>query len=600
MKTTLVLDIECYGNYFLVMFKSIEGRKVRYFEIYESEALNKSAISHILQKYRIVTFNGINYDMPMLTYALQGASCADLKAASDAIITQNLRPWQFEQSHGVKVPDFIDHIDLIETVPGVAISLKLYGGRMHSKRLQDLPYDPSEVIDADKRDALRTYCDNDLDTTIDLWLTVTDPKDNIIETRERLGTEFDIDLRSKSDAQIAETIIRARVCKLKGEKIYRQYIAAGTTYRYTAPKFLKFSTPVLQTIFADILAADFVVAADGKVVMPNVLEGAKVKIGKSTYKLGIGGLHSTEKSKGHIATPTVLLRDRDVVSYYPSLILQCGLFPTNMGHFFQRVYKDFFDRRVAAKRAGHKSTAQTLKILLNGAFGKLGSPWSVLYSPDLLIQVTVTGQLAMLMMIEKMELAGIPCVSANTDGVVMACPAELEPVMLIIVKQWETDTGLETEETPYRALFSRDVNNYLALKAGRGFKTKGVMADPGVQKNPANMIVNDAVVALLEHGTPIAETILGCHDVRRFLRVQRVTGGARHGTVYLGKVCRWYRGKGATGHIQYVKNGNKVANSDGAVPLMELPDNMPRDIDYGFYITEANDLLREIGAVSVA
>ena len=597
MKKTLVLDIECYQNYFLVMFKRVDTGSVRYFEIYQDEMLDKPVISHILQTYRIVTFNGINYDLPMLTYALSGASCAELKAASDSIIQQNLRPWQFENLYGVKVPGFIDHIDLIETVPGVAISLKLYGGRMHSKRLQDLPYDPADVIDETKRLALRTYCDNDLDTTIDLWKVATDPRDNIIETRERLGTEFGLELRSKSDAQIAEAIIKDRVAKLKGEPIYRQDIPPGTTHRYQPPAFLRFSTPVLQALFASIVAADFVVAEDGKVVMPKALEGATATIGKSKYKLGIGGLHSTEKSTGHIATANVLLRDRDVVSYYPSLILQCGLFPTNMGHYFQQVYKDFFDRRVSAKRAGHKSTAQTLKILLNGAFGKLGSRWSVLYSPDLLIQVTVTGQLAMLMMIEKMELSGIPCVSANTDGVVMACPIALEPTMLAIVKEWELATGLETEETQYRALFSRDVNNYLALKGGKGWKTKGVLSEPGVQKNPANMIVNDAVVALLEYGTPIAETILHCRDVRRFLRVQRVTGGAKHAGQYLGKVCRWYRGYGAVGYIEYVKNGNKVANSDGAVPLMELSGDMPTNIDYGFYITEANDLLREIGAI---
>lgn len=597
MKPTLVLDIECYSNYFLVMFKSIDSRKVRHFEMYEDITLDKAKISHILQTYRIVTFNGINYDMPMLTYALKGASCTDLKAASDAIITQGLKSWQFEKTHNVKVPSFIDHIDLIETVPGVAISLKLYGARMHSKRLQDLPYDPAEMIDADKRTALRTYCENDLDITIDLWLTATDPKDNIIETRERLGNEFGIDLRSKSDAQIAEAIIKARVSKLKDAPIFRQEIAAGTAYKYTAPKFIKFNNPLLQTMFADILDADFVVAADGKVAMPDALEGAKITIGKSTYKLGIGGLHSTEKSKGHITTSSTFLRDRDVVSYYPSLILQCGLFPSNMGNFFQQVYKDFFDRRVAAKRTGHKSTSQTLKILLNGAYGKLGSPWSVLYSPNLMIQVTVTGQLAMLMMVERMEIAGIPCISANTDGIVMACPAALEPSMLAIVKQWEDDTGLETEESAYRALFSRDVNNYIALKVGKGWKTKGVLSEPGVQKNPANMIVNDAVVGLLEYGTPIAQTILGCLDIRRFLRVQRVTGGAKHAGEYLGKVCRWYRGKGASRYIEYVKNGNKVANSDGAVPLMELPDTLPIDIDYEFYITEANDLLREIGAV---
>lgn len=597
MKKTLVMDIECYKNYFLVMFKDVESKVVSYFEIYNTDVLNFAAIRMLLQGSRIVTFNGINYDMPMLAYALQGANSAQLKAASDSIIHQNLRSWQFEKKYSVKVSTSIDHIDLIEPVPGVKISLKLYGGRMHSARLQDLPYDPDIAIDETQRLALREYCENDLDTTIDLWNTATSTHNNIIETRELLSAEFGVDLRSKSDAQIAETIIKLEVERISGVPVHRQSVAEGTRYKYTPPDFISFATPKLQSFLDTILMSDFVVDAKGKIKMPSALVKAVATIGSSDYKLGIGGLHSMEKSVSHLATPSARLLDRDVVSYYPSLILQCGLSPKNMGSAFQRVYKNFFDRRLAAKRAGHESASQTLKILLNGTFGKLGSCWSSLYSPDLLIQVTVTGQLAMLMLIEKLELAGVLCVSANTDGVVMLCPTQLEPTMLAVVKQWESTTGLKTEETEYRALLSRDVNNYLALTAKKGSKTKGVLSKAGIAKNPANAIVNDAVIALLVDGVPVAETILKCRDIRKFLRVQQVSGGGTHAGKYLGKVCRWYRGVRATECISYANNGNKVAYSDGAVPMMTLCKNLPGDIDYGFYIREANDLLSEIGAI---
>lgn len=596
-KHTLVMDIELYSNYMLVLFKSVTSKKVVGFEMFDDQVLDRVKILAILRTYRIVTFNGMDFDMPILFYALKGATLLELKTAANHIIDGRMRHWQFEQHYGVKAPDWLDHIDLIETVPGVQISLKLYGGRLHSKRLQDLPYPPDMLIGPVERANLRTYCENDCDTTIDLWRKATDPKDNIIETRELLTAEFGIDVRSKSDAQIAETIIKARVEKLKGERIYKPEVPRGTRYRYRPPAFLKFQTPLLQAKFAEVCEAEFAVQADGKLSMPPALEGAKLTIGGSTYKMGIGGLHSTEKRAGHIASAAVLLRDIDVVSYYPSLILQCGLYPENMGEHFQRIYREFRDRRVAAKKAGHKSTALTLKIFLNGAFGKLGSPYSVLYAPNLLMQVTVTGQLALLMQIERMEAAGIPCVSANTDGCVYACPAHLEGTMKAVIAQWEHDTGFETEETKYRAIFNRDVNNYVALKEKGGVKTKGVLADPGVMKNPANTIVNQAVCDYLDKGVPIAETVLRCRDIRKFLRVQRVTGGAHWGGEYLGKVVRWYRSSGHRLCIEYVKNGNKVANSDCAAPLMELPDEFPADVDHGYYIAEAHDLLREIGAV---
>ncbi|MDP2263261.1 MAG: hypothetical protein Q8K24_08895 [Hydrogenophaga sp.] len=660
MKRTLVLDIELYSNYLLVMFKSIDTRRVMAFEAFPSgtfadpqaldagrvsdpQALDVAGITRILREFRIVTFNGLDFDMPLLWMALSGRTVSEVKAAANHIIKGGLRGWQFEQHYQIKVPKWVDHIDLKESVPGVAISLKLYGGRLHSKRLQDLPIEPNAVILPERRAGLRTYCENDLDTTIDLWLKATDPKGDIIATRELMSAEFGIDLRSKSDAQIAEAAIKASVVKAKGEPVYRQDVTPGTTYRFKPMPWLQFNDPVLRAKFEQVLAAEFYVKADGKVQMPACLEGASVQLstGGSVYRMGVGGLHSSESAAAHVATPDVLLRDTDVVSYYPSLILLCGLFPRNMGAHFQRVYRDFFDRRIHAKKVGHKSTAQTLKIVLNGTFGKLGSRYSVLYSPDLMLQVTVTGQLALLMLIERLEAAGIAVVSANTDGIVQKCPAHLDDVRRQIIARWERETCLETEDVGYRGLFSRDVNNYIALKEGGGVKTKGVFTPPGVMKNPDFDIIAEAVCAWLDRGTPIGETVIGCQDIRRFVCVQRVTGGAQmptgtqvldnwewnktagaweqwHGqrllkekrkgrpkpavvtadAVYLGEVVRWYRSTRSTQHIEKVGNGNKVPSSDNAMPCMELPDTMPADVDYDWYIGEACRALRLIGAVT--
>ena len=638
MKRKLVLDIEIYSNYLLVMFKSVDTLKVRHFEAFPGQDLDSPTILAILREYTVISFNGIDFDMPLLFLAMGGASVADVKVAANRIINENLRGWQFTKQYGINIPRWVDHIDLREPVPGVQISLKLYGGRLHSKRLQDLPIDPNASISEDQRAELRRYCENDLDTTIDLWLKATDPKDDIIATRELLSAEFGVDMRSKSDAQIAEAAIKAKVSAALGGPVYPQDVAPGTTFRYRPPQWMVFRDPVLKAKFEQILAADFVVEMKGNVAMPACLDDA-VRIGAGEYRMGIGGLHSTEHCAAHVARDGFILRDTDVVSFYPWLIILCGLFPRNMGEHFQRVYREFLVRRVDAKKNGHKSTAQTLKIVLNGTFGKLGSPYSVLYSPDLLIQVTVTGQLALLMLIERLEGAGIQVVSANTDGIVQKCPAYLDDVRRSIIARWEKDTGLETEDVGYRALYSRDVNNYVALKEGGGVKTKGVFADPGVQKNPDNVIVAKAVCNLLDKGVPIGETITGCRDLRQFLTVQRVTGGAqvalgttwrddwvksgehwllrlpnrtvkakrksRPGpmlvtgeTRYLGKVVRWYRSTRGVPYIEKVTNGNKVPCSDSAMPCMDLPDAFPDDIDHGWYIAEAHKTLREIGALN--
>jgi hypothetical protein len=83
--------------------------------------------------------------------------------------------------------------------------------------------------------------------------------------------------------------------------------------------------------------------------------------------------------------------------------------------------------------------------------------------------------------------------------------------------------------------------------------------------------------------------------VRKFLAFQTVKGGAEWKGEYLGKVARWYYAKGEVGYIQYKSNGNKVPLTDGAKPLMTLPDTIPSDLDYDWYINRAKHYLELVG-----
>lgn len=586
-----VLDIEVYRDFFLVMFRDVATGVVRAFEQFDGQPFDSDAVRSVLRTSCIVTFNGTSYDLPILTLALKGADCAALKKASDAIIKNNLRHWAFERQFGVKVPSTINHVDLIEVAPGVA-SLKIYGGRLHCQRMQDLPIDEGASITPEQRPVLRTYCGNDLVTTQALFETL---RPNIA-LREQMGEMYGIDLRSKSDAQIAEAVIASEVGKILGRDVEKPTLEAGTSFRYTAPAFVRFATQPLRDVLKLVSEVDFVVPATGAVTIPKPLADTKITIGGSVYRMGIGGLHSSEKSAAHKADADTVLSDRDVASYYPEIILKTGLRPAHMGAAFTRVYQTIVDRRLAAKRAGNKVEADALKITVNGSFGKFGSKWSKLYAPHLLIQTTVTGQLALLMLIETLESEGIPVVSANTDGVVIKCPRALIPMMNFVVWEWELVTGFQTEETEYAAIYSRDVNNYIALKKGGGAKLKGVFAPVGLQKNPANEVCTDAVLKYLRDGTPVEDTIETCTDVRKFVTVRQVKGGAIKDNVYLGKAVRWYYSIAAEGQITYKLNGNAVPRSEGAEPLMDLPSTVPGDIDLAWYVSEAKDILKNIGA----
>ncbi len=247
------------------------------------------------------------------------------------------------------------------------------------------------------------------------------------------------------------------------------------------------------------------------------------------------------------------------------------------------------------------------KVQLNGTFGKLFSKYSILFAPEFGIRTTLTGQLALLMLIEMMEMSGVQVVSANTDGIVLLIPEGLDWIAHSNIDWWERNTRLQMEATHYRSIYMRDVNNYVAITAGGKVKRKGVFNQGGLLsgpqgKHPDKDICADAVVAYLKDGTPIADTIRACTDIRKFVQLRHVTKGAIdlpeavaiNDGKYLGKAVRWYY-SGRPGYIGVKGTGDKVAGSEGATPIMELPNYLPLDIDYARYIHVATEMLIDLG-----
>lgn len=584
----IILDCEVYRNYFLLCALHVESGKTKAYEMYDSHDLDVSGIRALMQRNTTVGFNSKNYDLPIIAAALAGYDCAQIKALSDTIIVDNVPHWQLP----VSVPSLWDHIDLIELAIGSA-SLKIYGGRLNAPKMQDLPIEPDALISPGQREVLRQYCINDLETTLLLYRHLT-PQ---IELRERMSEQYGADLRSKSDAQIAEVVIRSEIERISECEVSKPSIKKSMTFRYQANDRIVFRSEQLRAVYDKVLSTDFRLAANGSVEMPDWLKQERIKIGQAEYQMGMGGLHSCEKRQFIEADKGHFLADWDVASYYPNIILAQRLAPKHLGDDFLTVFESIVERRLEAKRTGDKVTADTLKITINGAFGKLGSKYSFLYSPQLLIQTTLTGQLALLMLIERMEDAGIRVVSANTDGIVLYAEKTFESAMVGVAWDWMLDTSFELERTDYRCLASRDVNNYVAVKLDGGIKGKGIFAPPSLAKNPDCPIIYEAVAQRIAKGTPIERTIRDCRNVEKFVVVRRVTGGAIWNDDYLGKAVRYYYATSVPSDqtINYRKNGNKVPKSQGTRPLMELPEMFPSDVDYRVYEVEAERLLCEVG-----
>jgi hypothetical protein len=207
-----------------------------------------------------------------------------------------------------------------------------------------------------------------------------------------------------------------------------------------------------------------------------------------------------------------------------------------------------------------------------------------------MVQVTITGQLALLMLIEELERKSLVVVSANTDGLVIKTLRTHEDTMRNIVERWERQTGFVMEFSEAAGVFSRDVNNYILIESDGKVKCKGTFASSSISKNPENDICTDAMIAYIKYGTTFITTIKSCYDITKFLTVRRVNDGAVKDGVYLGKTIRFYHSSKVTGVISYKTNGNKVPNSDNCRPLMDLPDEFPRDIDYAWYNNHCHEM----------
>ncbi|NRC54198.1 hypothetical protein [Neoaquamicrobium sediminum] len=211
------------------MFMDVNTGKFFSWEMAEGEKLEIASLKRFVRKHLIIGFNSRNYDLPVLFAALAGFSTSKIKDVSDDIIQGNMKPWDIEREYRFSIPRDLDHIDLYE-LPKGQLSLKLYNGRLHGKRMQDLPIEPDAILTPRQMDDIYDYCCNDLSATKLLYTTLL-PQ---IELRKKMSKEYGIDLRSKSDAQVAEAVIKSEVADILGRDVKRPEITPAPPIRTTS------------------------------------------------------------------------------------------------------------------------------------------------------------------------------------------------------------------------------------------------------------------------------------------------------------------------------------------------------------------------------
>ena len=354
--------------------------------------------------------------------------------------------------------------------------------------------------------------------------------------RYRISEEYKVDVYSASRSTIADKVIVKLYSKFTGLHP-KAFIDTKTIRRKILVSEIlsdkiAFSTPELNDILSDIRSL--------------TLKGEKGEFDReftfmgTSYTIATGGLHSNEIPAVYAENSDSIIVDRDVASYYPNMIrslkvCQKHLIPKAWFRIADTIVDERLEHKHLAKdksldvmeRDKHATAAACLKIVANaGIFGKMGSEKSFLCDKKAMYQVTINGQLFLLMLIEKLELAGIHVISANTDGIVTIVPRELEQTADDICHWWEKHLGLELEFTYYTKYVTEGVNSYLTVKRGGSSKFKGRMNPKmfleDLSKGYNSPIVAKCVTEYFINGTPVMETLRNAKSILDFCRTQNV------------------------------------------------------------------------------
>lgn len=357
-----------------------------------------------------------------------------------------------------------------------------------------------------------------------------------IRLRYMISKEYEINVLSASRSTIADKVIVKLYSKFTGLHP-KQFIDTKTIRRkIEVSEILSDKIQFLSPQLNDLLQS----------LRSLVLRGEKGEFERTftyagtSYTLATGGLHSNEIPAIYVADDKQTIVDRDVTSYYPNLIRSLKVCQKHLNpKAWFRIADTIVDERTEHKHLAkdkslslilqikHFTAAACLKIVANaGIFGKMGSEKSFLCDKKAMYKVTINGQLFLLMLIERLEDAGIHVISANTDGIVTIVPKGLEETADNICHWWEKHLGLELEFTSYSKYITEGVNSYLTVKTDGKKKFKGRMNPKmyleDLSKGYNSPIVAKAVTEYFINGTPVMETLRNSKSILDFCRTQNV------------------------------------------------------------------------------
>ena len=295
------------------------------------------------------------------------------------------------------------------------VSLKRLEFEMDLENIEEMPIHHAKTnLTKDEVFLSLQYCFNDVDATYEFYkITLGDTDHPLykgndqIQLRRDIEEEFGIPCLNYSDSKIGDEIIKKYYCQEKGMEVKelprKGYFRKSIDIKNCIAGYVQFETEQLQQFLRNIKRLKLGLQDDFK---------EHIDFYGNVYSFMKGGLHTENKPEIFESDEEYDIIDWDVASYYPAIIINNERYPAHLGKEFLRGYKQMFDKRLELKPLAKgdrkiKGIVGALKLAVNSVYGKSSDMQSWIYDRQLTMFTTITGELSLMMLIEKYEMNGI-------------------------------------------------------------------------------------------------------------------------------------------------------------------------------------------------
>lgn len=498
-QTIYIYDIEVFKKDNLFVFRDYFTKEWTVIHN-DLDALRKFYLAN--RDSLFVGYNSHSYDSNVMRAYLQGKNPFHV---SKAIIESDDRALAYKMFDTKKTPLF--GMDLYQDNRG--FSLKEHSAFMGINiKETDVDFDLDRELTEEEQVLNELYCKNDVLATEKRF----EQNIGMLVAKAAIALYFGLDKMalSMTNANLTAELLGAEKTLDRGDELDK----------YELPEGFEIESETIRKAF---MTNEFEANDKGHASISLDVPRRDV-----TEVLGVGGIHGAKESFIHVGN----FHARDVGSLYPNTMVLFNYLSRNIPEDKRHIYQMLLDERMEAKYSNKefteiKGVKIPTKLLINGyklplntKYGAMGAEFNKLYDPRMRLLVCITGQMAMWDLLEKIE-DHATIIQSNTDAhYYIPFSEEDEKAIDDIADDWMKRTGYTLDDDPFKAIFQKDVNNYLAVTSDGKVKFKGAIGlTNGLKVSKA--IVSNAFINYVVGGKDYREFINECDELRQFQMVTK-------------------------------------------------------------------------------